>query len=124
MSDLGNKAIFAENLCKYVEASGKTKKELAEIVGVAQSTFIEWTKGKKYPRMDKVEILANYFKIRKSDLIERKPTEQTKKDNDIMSDIIVHMRADVEFFELVQTLTNLDRDKISSVKQFLNTFIK
>lgn len=70
MSGLGNKEIFAKNLIYYVNRSGKDQKVIAEIVGVAPSTFNEWMKGKKYPRIDKIEILANYFGILKSDLIE------------------------------------------------------
>ena len=72
MSDLGNREVFAKNLSYYVERSGREQKELAEIVGVVPSTFNEWTKGKKYPRIDKIEKLANYFGILKSDLIEEK----------------------------------------------------
>ena len=72
MSGLGNKEVFAKNLIYYVNRSGKDQKVIAEIVGVAPSTFNEWVKGKKYPRIDKIEILANYFGILKSDLIEEK----------------------------------------------------
>ena len=43
---------------------------MAEIVGVSSSTFNDWTKGRKYPRIDKIEFMANYFGIKKSDLIE------------------------------------------------------
>ena len=71
MSNLGNKEIFAKNLAYYLERSGKDQKEVAEVVGVAPSTFNEWMKAKKYPRIDKIEILANYFGILKSDLIEQ-----------------------------------------------------
>ena len=72
MSDLGNKEIFAKNLIYYVDRSGKEQKLIAEEIGVAPSTFNEWTKAKKYPRIDKIEMLANYFGILKSDLIEEK----------------------------------------------------
>lgn len=72
MTSIGNKTVMAKNLTYYVERSGKTQKELSEIVGVATSTFNDWMKGKKYPRIDKIEILANYFGILKSDLIEDK----------------------------------------------------
>ena len=71
MSNLGNKEVFAENLLYYINKHGKEQKELAEIVGVATSTFNEWVKAKKYPRIDKIEKLANYFGILKSDLIEK-----------------------------------------------------
>lgn len=72
MTSIGNKSVLAKNLTYYVDRSGKTQKELSEIVGVATSTFNDWMKGKKYPRIDKIEILANYFGILKSDLIEDK----------------------------------------------------
>ena len=71
MSNLGNKEIFAKNLAYYLERSGRDQKEVAEVVGVAPSTFNEWMKAKKYPRIDKIEMLANYFGILKSDLIEK-----------------------------------------------------
>lgn len=67
-----SKEIFAKNLRYYLSLSGKTQKELAQIIGVSAPTMHEWCKGKKTPRMDKVEKLANYFGILKSDLIEDK----------------------------------------------------
>lgn len=72
MTNIGNKEILAKNLCYYVERSGKSQKELSELVGVSPSTFNDWVKAKKYPRIDKIEMLANYFGILKSDLIEDK----------------------------------------------------
>ena len=70
LSNLGNKEIFAKNLAYYLEKSGRDQKVVAEVVGVAPSTFNEWMKAKKYPRIDKIEMLANYFGVLKSDLIE------------------------------------------------------
>ena len=82
MSSIGNKEVFARNLSYYLKLCGRDQKEVAEIVGVAPSTFNEWVKGKKYPRIDKIEILANFFGILKSDLIEDKalksPPEEPK----------------------------------------------
>lgn len=72
MSNIGNKEIFARNLMYYIERSGKSQKELADMLEVATSTFNNWVKAKKYPRIDKIEMLADYFGIQKSDLIEEK----------------------------------------------------
>lgn len=80
MSSLGNREIFARNLSHYIEKSGRTQKEISEIVGVSTSTFNDWVKGKKYPRIDKVEMLAEYFGILKSDLIEEKREQPTEYD--------------------------------------------
>lgn len=124
VSDIGNKGIFARNLSFYIERSGKTQREIADVLGVATSTLNNWVKGQKYPRMDKVEMLANYFGILKSDLIEEKLTVEKEKDNDIMADIIVRMRTDDGFFELVKSLNELDSTKIEGFRQMLSAFQK
>ena len=74
-----SKETFAKNLRYYLNISGKTQKELAQIIGVSAPTMHEWCRGKKTPRMDKVQKLANYFGILNSDLIEDK-TKQPVQD--------------------------------------------
>lgn len=76
MSNIGNKETMAKNLAYYLERSNMTQREMAEVVGVAASTFNDWMKAKKYPRIDKIEIMANYFGISKSDLIEEKENKK------------------------------------------------
>lgn len=124
MSNIGNKQTFGENLTYYVERSGKTQKEIADVVGVAASTFNDWCKGKKYARIDKIEILADYFGIKKSDLIEKRVDSESRRLNDLMSDIIIRMRSDSEFLSVVESIYLLDDKQIASVKQLLNAFLK
>lgn len=116
------KKIFARNLTRYIAQSGRTQKELADMLGVAQSTFNNWCTGVRYPRMDKVEQLAQYFNIKKSDLIEDKMTDEKEKDNEVMADIIVRMRMDEEFRGLVESLYLLDAARIKGVRQMLHAF--
>lgn len=124
MSAIGNKEIFSKNLKYYIDKCGKDRRELAEIWGFPYSTLSEWINGRKYPRIDRIEIMADYFGILKSDLIERKMTEEKEKDNEILADIIVRMRMDDEFKSLVESLYLLDSDKIQGVKQLLQAFAK
>lgn len=72
MTDNISHEIFAENLRYYMERYGKTQQDLLPVVGVAASTFSDWCNGKKYPRIDKVQKLADYFGIKKSELIEKR----------------------------------------------------
>ena len=121
MSNIGNKETMAKNLQYYVEKSGKTQKEISEVVGVAPSTFNDWMKAKKYPRIDKIEILADYFGILKSDLIEEQ-TEETlkvKENNDAMADIVIRMRTDNEFLDVMKSISKLDSKKLSSLLALL-----
>lgn len=117
MSSIGNKEVFARNLRYYVEKSGKSQRDLCAIVGVSTSTFNDWVRAKKYPRIDKIEILADYFGIMKSDLIEEK--EDTMAKNDVLTDIIVRLRTDKEFFTVVEHIVELDTDKLLSIHTLL-----
>ena len=55
-----------------MEVKGKSRNDISEALGISYFTVSDWVNGKKYPRMDKVEMLANYFGVQKSDLIEDK----------------------------------------------------
>lgn len=79
MSDLGNKKIFSNNLKFYMNKNNKERKEVCKDLDFSYSTFADWFNGNIYPRIDKIEKLANYFNIQKSDLIENK--NQIKDNN-------------------------------------------
>lgn len=122
MSNIGNKRIFANNLLYYIERSGKTQREIAESINVPPSTLNTWITGKKYPRIDKIEMLANLFGVLKSDLIEDR--EEMEKKNDVLSDIVIRLRGDEEFLSLVATLHELEKEKITGVRLMLKALLK
>lgn len=68
----GNKKIFAENLSYYMHLHGKTRNDLCKDLNLKYTTVTGWVTGEKYPRIDKIELLAGYFGIQKSDLIEER----------------------------------------------------
>lgn len=75
MSELGNKQVFAKNLQWYMDKENIDRYKLCEDLNFKYSTVSEWLAAKKYPRIDKIEILANYFHILKSDLIEEEKSD-------------------------------------------------
>ena len=124
MSNIGNKETLSKNLKYYIEKSGKDRRELAEIWGFPYSTLTEWINAKKYPRIDRIEIMADYFGILKSDLIEEKTEEhrEMQKNNDTLTDIIVRARTDEDFFLLLETINQYDAEKIKMLSAFLKQF--
>ena len=72
MTDEEQKRIFSKNLNHYVYLSGKQQKEIAEILHFNQKTFNGWCKGLSMPTMGKVQKIADYFNIGKSDLLDEK----------------------------------------------------
>ena len=65
-----NKKVFARNLNYYLTIRGKTQNDLVRDLEITASTVSDWANGKKYPRVDKMQMLADYFGILKSDLTE------------------------------------------------------
>jgi transcriptional regulator with XRE-family HTH domain len=72
MSNLGNKEIMAQNLQRLMDSRGIDRNRLCADLGFKYTTLTDWLKGNTYPRIDKIEMMANYFGIEKSDLIEDK----------------------------------------------------
>lgn len=70
MTEQDQKKIFAKNLRYYISQTQKSQKEIADALHVSPQTFNTWCQGIALPRMGKVQLLANYFNINKSDLIE------------------------------------------------------
>ena len=92
MSEEPYQKIFSKNLTYYMELNGKTQTDLINDLGFNKSAVSTWCNGTRLPRMEKVEMLARYFNINRSDLIEEKlennKTTITAKDKrDIAKDL-------------------------------------
>lgn len=74
---MDNKDVFSLNLKRLMDEKGISRQDLSKVLGVSYFTISDWVNGKKYPRMDKVEMLAAYFGVLKSDLIEDKGMNRT-----------------------------------------------
>ena len=116
-----NKMIFARNLNRFMEAKKVSRYDVAKAVDSSYFAVSDWCRGYKYPRMDKVERLAEFFGVMKSDLIEEKLTEEQREDNEILANIIIRMRTDDDFRQVVESIYRMDSIKFSGAKQMLET---
>lgn len=75
---MDNRDIFSQNLKYQMEINNKSRQEVSQALGISYFTITSWVNGSKYPRMDKVAKLAEYFGVQISDLIEykEKPTAE------------------------------------------------
>lgn len=111
-----SKEVFARNLRYYMERKGKNQRELAEIIGVSAPTMNDWINAKKYPRIDKIEMLANYFGILKSDLIEEKKIGDVPEDADFHAKILM----DKEVLEMLEVYYSLNDREREIVRNFVH----
>jgi len=75
-----NRCIFAKNFNYYLIIKGKTQNDIVRDLQITASTVSDWANAKKYPRVDKMQKLADYFGILKSDLTEEHAEAQMTDD--------------------------------------------
>ncbi|ELI5498505.1 helix-turn-helix domain-containing protein [Staphylococcus pseudintermedius] len=73
---LGNKEVMSKNIRRLMKENNVDRKQLSTDLKVKYTTLSDWINAKTYPRIDKIELLANYFNVNKSDLVEDKTKQQ------------------------------------------------
>lgn len=62
--------IFRDNLLSQIERYGINRATLCDILGIPHQTMSEWIRLNRYPRVDTIDKIAQFFSIRPSDLTE------------------------------------------------------
>lgn len=117
MSDDFYKKIFSKNLRYYMELNQKEQIDIINDLGFNKSSVSTWYNGTRLPRMDKVDALAKYFGINRSNLIEERKT------NALISSFIQCQAKDEETLVLsYRDLNNINKKKsVVYIKNLLST---
>ena len=127
MSDELQKKIFAKNLRHYLDRENQTQKEVAEAIGVSPQTFNTWIQMVALPRMGKVQALADYFGINKSDLLEDKGTQEEDNSYYIDEDakeLAQFLFKNPEYRILFDAAKDVSADDLEMVKTIIDKFKK
>lgn len=90
MATQKQKDIFAKNIKYYLNERGLTQTQLAKILDYPEMTVSNWVNAKYYPRIDKIQEMADFLSINKSDLIEDKIETNTNKLTTDQEQLITH----------------------------------
>lgn len=128
MNDAINRKIFAVNLKRFMDEKGVTPKELSQALRFPYTTVLSWLKGDNYPRIDKIEKLADYFDVYKSDLIEDKRGQdlvdpETAAKNARIAALTQRMRTSETLVEVVNLLSAMDDSTLDSIRDYVS-FLK
>lgn len=121
-------AELKDRLQEALSLREKKAADLANDLDIPKSAISQYLSGKS-KKMDTTRMykICVYLDIAESWLMGFDvPMERPKvqKNNDAIADIIVRMRTDEDFFEVVQTLNSLDEIKLAGVMQMLKAFNK
>lgn len=70
MTEKEQREMFAKNFRRFVDGSGKTQREIAKALGYSYTTVNTWYRGAALPNAAKIQTIADYFKIMKSELLD------------------------------------------------------
>ena len=90
MATQKQKDTFAKNIKYYLNERGLTQTQLAKILDYPEMTVSNWVNAKYYPRIDKIQEMADFLSINKSDLIEDKIETNTNKLTTDQERLITH----------------------------------
>lgn len=79
--------VFVKNLQTYMNTRGVDQSDIVSALGVSPSTVSDWATGKKYPRVDSMQRLADYLGVLISDLTSEKSILHSMFDSSLGSDI-------------------------------------
>ena len=108
---------IGEKILKRRNELGLTQEELAERMGYKSKSSI-----------NKIELGLNdipqskvvrFSEVLNCSIAYLMDWEEVQKNNDIQTDIVVRMRTDEEFYEVVKRIYELDREKLKSLRQLL-----
>lgn len=111
MPEAEQKEIFARNLNECLSITQKTQKEVADAIGVSPQTFNTWCKGVALPRMGKIQKLAEYFHVSKTDLIDDKAQHNISEQDDRAQDLFKRLDSADKGRVIERMETMLEADK-------------
>ena len=116
------KKIFSTNLKSLLTERSKNQLEVAKSIGVSPQTFNTWTQGIAIPRMGKLQKLADYFGVNKSDLLEEHsaPEEDDYYINEEARRLADVMHKDPRYQVLFDASRKVKPEDIEKVKQMID----
>ena len=94
-------------------------------LGMSKATLTELKMGRQSGlSAAKAQKIASYLNVSVGYLLGEEELKEEIKKNDIQTDIILKMRTDSTFMSVVENLYKLDKDKLETINQMLNTLFK
>ena len=107
MQEDKQKEVFKTNLNRLLSIHGKSQREVAEAIDVSPQTFNTWCQGIALPRMGKIQKLADYFGVPKSQLID----EHSPHSDSTMQFVFEYNQLETDYQTLIGELIEIFEHK-------------
>lgn len=125
MSEDGYRKTFVKQLAYYMNLNNKNQTDLMNDLGLGSSTVSSWCTGAKMPRMGKIQMLADYFNIDKSDLLEEPNSLGVKANKGVQINVLGKVAAGIPI-EAIENIVDTEEisQKMASTGEFFGLKIK
>lgn len=114
-----------ERIISLCEEKGITGGKMCTELNMSKGTLTDLKMGRQTGiSATKAQKIASYFNVSVGYLLGEEEIKEEIKKNDIQTDIILKMRTDSTFMSVVENLYKLDKDKLETINQMLNTLFK
>ena len=102
-----NREVMAKNIKRLMDEMQVKAADVCKALNIKQPTFSDWMNAKTYPRIDKIELMARYFGVKKSELVEEPTVDYVLTDDE--KTLIEMYRNDAGFRQLLRLSRYADK---------------
>lgn len=121
------KQIFSKNLTSLIDQSGKQQKDIAKELDVPYTTFNTWVRGTSMPNAARIQMLADYFNVLKTDLLDSKITEHDASLEDhaniMMAKYHLTNLIGTSASEIISSLIQLNEEGLKEIQKRINEML-
>lgn len=110
MKNINHRKVVAKNIKKYLLANKKTQNDVIKDLNISSSVISGWCNGVSFPRIEKLELLADYLNINVVDFfIEENSSKNVQELIDISSQLDKEYQTII--LEQAKTLLKMQKSK-------------
>ena len=123
INNQGRIADASDRLKEALRLRNMKQAELAELTGISKQSINCYVSGRYEPKQEALYKMGRALDVAEMwlagyDIPMERPKEQ--KNNDALSDIVVMLRTDGEFFSIVEKISKIDPEKRKSLNALLD----
>ena len=118
--------IFVSNLKYYMTTKNKTQSDISKALHIPLSTISSWYNGASYPRVDKMQALADYFNISMRNLTDNQNNDLISQSNIINIPLYRPNETILDLFNQHKEYSHctLPVDKLNSNREYFGTIAR
>lgn len=118
--------IFVNNLKYYMTTKNKTQSDISKALHIPLSTISSWYNGASYPRVDKMQALADYFNISMRNLTDNQNNDLISQSNIINIPLYRPNETILDLFNQHKEYSHcaLPVDKLNSNREYFGTIAR